>query len=66
MGGVRLNEEVLLDPAAYTYQGDQTVLTADLHTQIKGAGVRVIKAGAVTGASVIIKVAIVDRPGRRP
>lgn len=65
MGGVRLNEEVLLDPVAYTYQGDQTVLTADLHTLIKGAGARVIKAGTVTGASVIIKVAIVDRPGRR-
>ncbi|GAA4487729.1 hypothetical protein GCM10023191_016050 [Actinoallomurus oryzae] len=65
MGGVRLNEEVLLDPIAYTYRGEQTVLSADLRMRNKGAGVRVIKAGTVTGASVIVKVAIVDRPGRR-
>ena len=65
MGGVRLNEEVLLDPATYTYRGEQTVLSADLRSQNKGGGVHIIKAGTVTGASVNIQVAIVDRSGQR-
>jgi hypothetical protein len=65
MGGVRLNEEVLLDPANYTYRGEQTVLSADLRSKNKGGGVHIIKAGTVTGASVNIQVAIVDRPGQR-
>jgi hypothetical protein len=65
MGEVRLNEEVLLDPATYAYQGEQSVLSADLHSQNKGGGPHIIKAGTVDGASVIIQVAIVDKPGQR-
>jgi hypothetical protein len=58
-------EEILLDPATYAYQGEQLVLSADLHSQNKEGGPHIVKAGTVEGASVIIQVAIVDKPGQR-
>lgn len=66
VGGVRTNDQVLLDPATYAYRGEQNVLTADLRARQKDGRTTITKSGAVDTASIVIQTAIVDKPGQHP
>lgn len=69
VGGVPLNEMVLLDPTTYAFLGDESYMSADLHIPAipqKGNKAYTITAGTPDSASVVLQVGIVDRPGQQP
>jgi hypothetical protein len=69
VGGVPTNDEILLDPVTYAFEGNDSVMSADLYANDpsnKHEKAYTIKAGTADSSGVLLRSGIVDRVGEKP